>query len=165
MQSRHAFLYYLTVLLIETALFLLAFVVHTLVFDPRPLAPQGVDVAFLKWLKSAVGLTLLRIICCQIPVNILFHLLALGRARGYARVLGSSIAVNAGTLLLLLLIMGMVYRSNGSFFDTGFDAEIAMVWVVALLPSVLAPILALRFWRRALASENHSPPLPPARPA
>lgn len=156
MKSKHAFLYYLTVLLIETALIILLAFVYALFTDPRPWDQYLASVPILRTAKSAVVLTGLRIVCGQIPVNILFHLLALGRARGYARVVWSSVLVNTGTFLLLCLVLVYLGASQ-SYGFVARSAQPTIQWVALagtlgalLVPPALAPILALRSWRRAV---------------
>lgn len=153
MKSKHALFYCLTVLAFESVLLLLAFIVHTSLFDSRPLAPKGVAVFVLHQIGSIARLTLLRIIVGQIPVNILFHLLALGRARGYGRVLRSSVLVNAGTFLIPCLIVGYL-GADWTYAPVQSSAQRAIEWVGTLfalmVAPVIAPILALRFWRGAV---------------
>lgn len=157
MKPKHTFLYCLTVLLIENALFLLA--VLAILFATE--SWQSVERYKLHHLLAGLlalplAVTLPRVLLGQILANILLHLRALSRARGQRQVLWRSIVINAGTLASFCMIVVSLQPTYEQYFDLARGVQRGLIGWCLLAASLIAPVLALRLWRRALLAHEQA---------
>lgn len=147
MKPKYALLYCVTILLVEYALLLLGLIAYTLItrgstyFQPGALYGPGSLVT--SYALLAMIPTACRAIFVQIPLNTVLQLFALGRLRGCAEVVWGSTVVNVGTCLVFTGIVMAVVPYSG---------DILGLMTAMIGASLVAPIIALRFWRRALLS-------------
>lgn len=145
MRPKYALLYCVTVVLVEYALLLLALIGYALITRGstyfQPGATYGPGSLVASHASLALVPTVARAIWGQIPSTAVLQCLALGRLRGCAEVLLGSTVINAATCIVFSLIVMVVLPNSGDMFR---------VMVAVVVASVVAPGVALRFWRRAL---------------
>lgn len=154
MKPRHILLYCATILLIEYSMLLSWLGLDRLYDVMGSYFGSGTHVrgsSFPILMLKVAYFTLPRLVYGQVAASVLLHLLALGRARGYAKVLKSSILVNAGTCVIFYaLFIVFVPAIRGHF---NLPAGGVAGWIV-VGSSIVAPVIAMRFWRRALPAKE-----------
>lgn len=152
MRPLHTFLYCVTVLAIEYAGLALALIVHQALtkgamyfkpdalYGPGSLVTTALTVAFLPIAARALF--------GQVPVSVVAHLFVLSRLRGRGEVLFGSLVINAATCIVFGLVLLVAGPGLVMFFDP--TSQSGIIGLGTLGGSLLAPVLALRLWQRAL---------------
>lgn len=161
MKVRFILFYCATVLLMENAIFAVALVANILVTDPEAFAEHSRSSVTLGVLFVLAAVMIPRVLFGQLLLNVLLHLRALSRARGYAPILKRSLLINAGTFAAFCLIVVSLRPSNEQFFDVTKSVQRGLIGWSALAATILAPIIALRLRRRWLLAREPSPAVTP----
>lgn len=145
MRPKYALLYCVTVVLVDYTLLVLGLIAYTLITRGstyfQPGATYGPSSLVASHASLALVPTVARAIWGQIPINSVLQCLALGRLRGCAEVLSGSTVLNAATCIVFSLIVMVALPNSGDIFR---------LMAAVVVASVVAPVIALRFWWRAL---------------